>query len=567
MMKNDAIKYIENMKNEILENLSPIKKFSDRTKQMMISEMVRYIDFNFEKDTTDTYNISNNTANLMKFAVPLFLQFTRLENKNLEGTMLIPSESSRTETISQILSDLKILGLLNICQKYVEADLLTPMEIKDKIMELEFVNEYRDLERIDRGNTVVYSNSLLQTLMPYNIMMAQPENSNPILNKMNRLVYKWNNDFIGYGADEQVDNYFRTNAAIDLIQDAEWNCFEPKDTFGNIYYSIFVDAILLLEMLSLKHVQFVYIAINKYPGLKKHNILPVYNIKTTILDSLKYFLAIDEKVALEVFDVIALKQSEINMIEDEILSIPPYIEIAKDCFLRSYAGCLYEPISFMLYKLKKKYPKDWDKNIQKREIRFRKEIYEFFPDEFFVKVDRNIELKKEGKLLTDIDACIYEKRQGNILLIQLKWQDSIYDSFSSMLSKRKNYINKVEQWIITMKEWLSNSDEKTIANYLHLKSSKIDKKKIHLLVIGRYNANYSFSGEIFSGVKYCQWFELQRILYKFNDNMKKGNYDFNNIFEEIEKVKSIKEQKRKVMSGIEYNGKKIIYDNLFYNEA
>jgi hypothetical protein len=194
------------------------------------------------------------------------------------------------------------------------------------------------------------------------------------------------------------------------------------------------------------------------------------------------------------------------------LPLPPYIEISKDYYIRSYAGCLYEPISYLLFRLKKKFPKDWDSNIQRREERFRNDIYDLFPNEVYTKFRRNIVLKKNGVVITDIDACLYDKETGDILFIQLKWQDSIYDSFKSMTSKRKNYIDKVNEWIETMQDWIQTADVGLIANYLQMRPDMIDKQKIRLLIVGRYNGEYSSSGTAFRGVVYCQWFELQRIL-------------------------------------------------------
>lgn len=94
----------------------------------------------------------------------------------------------------------------------------------------------------------------------------------------------------------------------------------------------------------------------------------------------------------------------------------------------------------------------------------------------------------------------------------------------------------------------------------------IDKKKIYLLVIGRYNANYSFSEDAFEGAEYCQWFELQRIM-KDKAGMTKDKLQFNDFLKELRKLRESRKQKRKINSGIEYNGNKILYDGLFYNEA
>lgn len=563
-----ALKYTDEMKEEIFQNIcNPIKKFNDRSKQLLLCEMIRYIDFIYEQDTTYSHNISRQTANLIEFGVPSLVQFGALNDRNIIGAPLFPSSSQMKDEIKAILDELKIYGLIETCQKYIKSGMLEFKSICYNQLELIFTDKYNDLERIDRVNAVMYSNDMLHRLMTYNIAMMDKSVSTPILNKMDSLLHRWGEHFIGYGADEKVDEYFIQSAVIDLIQEADWNCFEQKDCFGEIQYDIFMDAVLFLESISLKHIQFVYLALDKYPMIEKYNILPVFETKQTICESFQYFLDIDESSALQVLDTLSLKQNEIELLVDKYLPLPPFIEIAKDYFIRSYAGCLYEPIEYLLFKLKMKFPKDWDKNIQKREKHFRQELYELFPDELYIKIDRNIVLKKENKVVTDIDACLYDKIDGNIIFIQLKWQDTIYDFFNSMLSKKKNYTEKVNEWIKSTQDWIQYADADILANYLQIKSYMIDKKKIHLLVIGRHNASYSSSGNVFEGAEYCQWFELQRIIKQNKSNMIEGKYKFCDLIKELRNLKENREKKRVIKSGIEYNGKKIIYDGLFYNEA
>lgn len=562
----EVIGFIEKMKAEIFQNAcDPIKNFQDRSKQNLLCEAIKYIDFLFESDTTYSHSISTKTANLIEYGIPSLMQISILEDKNIAVVPLIPSSLCMKNEIKQILDELEIYGLIETCEKYVRAGMLKLKSIDNNQLQLVFTDKYHDLERMDRVNTVLYSNNILYSLMPYNIAMLDETIINSVLDRMNNLVYRWQENYIGYGADEKVDDYFIQNAVIDLIQDADWNCFEQKDKFGEIEYEVFVAAVLLLESISIKHVQFVYLALDKYPDLDKYNLLPVFETKQTICESLQYFLDIDERESLQILDVLSLKQNEIESLKDKYLPLPPFLEIAKDYFIRSYAGCLYEPISYLLFKLKMRFPKDWDKNIQKREIRFRQELYDLFPDELYIKMDRNIVLKKGKKIVTDVDACLYDKIEGNILFVQLKWQDTIYDSFNSMLSKKKNYTEKVKEWIRTTQDWIRFADADTISNYLQVKPSLIDKKKIYLLVIGRYNANYSFSEDAFEGAEYCQWFELQRIM-KDKADLTKDKFKFIDLLKELRKLRERREQERKINSGIEYNGKKILYDGLFYNE-
>lgn len=268
--------------------------------------------------------------------------------------MLLPSDELMKQQIEMILDEFYIAGLLETCRNYVKYGLLEESRFEKQLI-LKFKETYHFMERLDKISTVIESNNTLYRLMPYNFLMASE--SEPILKRMEELLYLWNNDFIGYGAHEDVDQYYIDNAVIDLLQETDWDIFEEKNKFGGIEYGIFIDAIVFLEMVALKHLQFVYLAIDKYKTLDKFNILPVIAKKEIICESLSDFLSIDMVTAEKVFSLLSFRQSQSDEFWKKNLPLPPYVEMAKDYYIRSLAGCLYEPVSYFLYNLKKEYPR------------------------------------------------------------------------------------------------------------------------------------------------------------------------------------------------------------------
>jgi len=436
LIVQEAIEFVENIQQDIEEKVNAvISLYSDRSKQQLLTEMVRYVDFLFESETTNTCSVSKEMVNIVEFAIPIFLRCAIYKEKKLIGNILAPTNEDRKKQIKEILEHQQIYGLLELCKGHLKVDLMEVVEVKKNEMKLKFKNLYHDLERIDRMSVVSYSHRVLQQIIPYNIELAKKLKS--VQDKMDKLVYKWNENFIGYGTESEIDYLYMYHALLDMIQSTEWNVFEPDDEFGGVCYSVYVDAVVLLESFSLKHLQFVYLALEKYKNLDKYNLLPVYETKDTISEILEIALQIPRKKVNVLLETLVLKQADLENMNSENIPFPPYIEIADEYFIRSYAGCLYEPMEFVLFKLKKLFRSDWDKNIQKREKIFRREFYELFPDHFYKKYDKSIVIKESGKFITDIDVCMYEKSSGNILFVQLKWQDSIYESFNSMVSKER----------------------------------------------------------------------------------------------------------------------------------
>jgi hypothetical protein len=166
----------------------------------------------------------------------------------------------------------------------------------------------------------------------------------------------------------------------------------------------------------------------------------------------------------------------------------------------------------MLAELKRQYPKDWDRNTKEREHLFRDELYKYFVNDRFITFNKSIDIVEAGKVITDIDACIIDKETKDIAFIQLKWQDSIYESTRSFISKRKNYIEKATKWVNDIEQWINRTSEKRIADFLQLSPQFINKDKIKIFVIGRHNGNYSRDEMPYSNAAWCQWYKLIEII-------------------------------------------------------
>lgn len=329
--------------------------------------------------------------------------------------------------------------------------------------------------------------------------------------KMEKMVHLWNQNFIGYDANPEVDRFFIRNAQLDLAQATEWDGFPQNSKFGGIEYHYFLDALVAIESICLKHVQFVEVAMKKYPNLKKRNILPLILDYDSFLETLEYFLGVPSEIASKISDIFILDEQKKDYYKHVGAPIPLFIRVSSTQLLRSFTGCIYKPMEFILSEIKRQYSKDWDRNTKEREQLFRKELYEYFNEKKFITFDRSIDIYENGRIITDIDGCIFDKETNDIAFIQLKWQDSIYDSTRSFTSKKKNYIEKSTKWVEDIGNWVNNTSEKQIGDFLHLSPQLIKKEKIKFFVIGRHNGNFSGDEKPPKNAAWCQWYSLLEI--------------------------------------------------------
>jgi len=254
--------------------------------------------------------------------------------------------------------------------------------------------------------------------------------------------------------------------------------------------------------------------------LKIHNLLSIYRVESEIIDLISEINDISITEAKTIYNTLVLNFENLSVHSMEKSAAPSFIKLSDHQILRSLCGCLDRPFEFMLDELRQQYPKEWDINTNLREQEFRNELYSFFEPERFYRINRSVEIKENGKIITDIDACIADKVSGDIALIQLKWQDFTKNSNKSLYSKRKNYIEKTNAWIQTIRQWIENVSEKKIADCLGLNPKYIKKENIKLFVLGRFNGNYSGSKVPNQNVAWGQWYQIILIMRGLDSDKK-----------------------------------------------
>ncbi|MFM9279242.1 hypothetical protein [Paenibacillus jiagnxiensis] len=508
-----------------MENITIIRKIRDhalnrveryitglsiREQQLLINEVIRYCDQTYDSVLYKSHGDSDEALNFINFSLSIAFRYLYKDYNKVEGCPLIPSTPQSIQNVRTFLDICFKAGLMENYEELLRFGILKYELISEKNARLSYVNTHYSIERYEKTKSVKYSHAILNSLE--NEYIKGFSQLPRIIKKMEKLVYTWNYNFIGYDADPEVDLFFIRNAQLDFAQATEWDGFALSSKFGGIEYHFFLDALIAIESICLKHSQFVEIATKKDPSLKKVNILPLVVDYDVFLDSLTYILGVSKETSEDIFDKFIYDDKKKEYYSYIGTPVPLFVRISSTQLLRSFTGCIYRPIDFMLSELKRQYSKDWDRNTIEREQLFRSKLYKYFDNNRFIKFDRSIDIFDNGRIITDIDACILDKETGDIAFIQLKWQDSIYESTRSFISKRKNYIEKSKKWVNDIEQWINTASEKRIADFLQLSPQFINKDKIKLFVIGRHNGNYSGNEKPNSNTAWCQWYNLLELI-------------------------------------------------------
>ncbi|WP_427180011.1 hypothetical protein [Paenibacillus sp. TC-CSREp1] len=559
-----------------MENLTIIKKIKDhalnrvkkyiaglsiRQQQLFINEVVRYYDQIYDSVLLKGVRDSDRELNFIDFSFPIAFRYLYKEYNNIERFPLIPSTPQTIQSVKTFLNICFKAGLMESYEELLRIGVLKYEHIDEKNAHLSYVSKHYSIERYEKIKTVNYSHTILNSLGDeyFRAFTQLPR----IVKKMERLVYTWNYNFIAYDADLEVDQFFILNAQLDFAQATEWDGFSQTSRFGNIEYQYFLDALLVIESISIKHLQFVEIAMKKDSSLEKVNILPLVLDYDVFLDSLTDFLDISTEIGEKILDTFIFDTEKKEYYSHIGAPSPLFTRISSTQLLRSFAGCIYRPIDFMFSELKRKYPKDWDRNTRDREQLFRNELYNYFDNDRFITFNKGIDIYENGRNITDIDACILDKETQEIAFIQLKWQDSIYESTRSLISKRKNYIEKATKWVNDIEQWVNNVPEKRIADFLQLSPQLINKDKIKFFVIGRHNGNFSGDEMPRDNAAWCQWYNLIEIIGKHE----KEGITISKLFDLIQKESPFNKKNEIKNSKVTYGNYSVELISPTYNQA
>lgn len=524
-VKTEAEDYIEKSTQE-LEIMEQQASFFN-TIRVFDCLYVQYIN---NQNSPEYRETGERIYNALLYGFPVYLKKAYKDFSSLNAVVASPSTSKSILIGNKTIYASWLSGMVQNIYDLIKLGVLEVTKNVPKTIHVRYADRYSWIESLEEEYIGLYSKMVhAWQLEQYNKHVAQQPF---ILEQMKPLVYVWNGEFIGYGTNSDIDRYFLDMAYLDSREATEWYAFPKKSVFGGIPYETYVKTLVYFVSFAIKHVQYCTLLLESNPQLKIENLLTTIDVNTDTVKLIQYINDIPLEQAQQIFELITLNEHNHTTHTYNRSAPAPLIRISQHQYLRSMFGCLYRPFEFLLDELRHQYPADWDRNTRDREHTFRKELYEFFDNTHNILVDRSMVVSQKNKIITDIDACIIDKTTGQIALFQLKWQDLIYLSNKSLLSKKANYEKKVSYWIENIKKWIAVCDNKAIADCLGISPKYIDKTKIKLFVLGRFNANYSGTSIQADGVVFGQWYQVVLLL----STMDKKQWTIESLYQALQKT-------------------------------
>jgi hypothetical protein len=135
--------------------------------------------------------------------------------------------------------------------------------------------------------------------------------------------------------------------------------------------------------------------------------------------------------------------------------LAPLVRTTEDSILLPIYGLDINPILFLLTDLRSRYPSDWAVMANRREGRWIQELAEQFNSPGWTFNDKNLKLKHDGKDVTDIDFAVFDRRDGALAVMQLKWQQPIGIDERQRRNAGSNLTGECNAWIERVMGWLA----------------------------------------------------------------------------------------------------------------
>jgi hypothetical protein len=417
-----------------------------------------------------------------------------------------------SESINWAYSNILYSGKIEFCKQliaYEKADLIKIIKTKKNEFTFKYLKEETGIERFDVASYNFYKEKIVEKIIERKKTEKKFDEEN-IKNELKKIIKNPHGKLISYITTAELDEYYNDQGHYQVLRLQGYDEFDKNDKFGNVEYWKYIDIIEIIIGTALLHLDACLELKKMNDNVNLHDILSYTFFKDKTLNEYATYIGTSIEEIEQIFSCITLTKDNFEYYLRYPATPPPiYFQVSKNIMIRSIAGCLSNPFSLLNRELKRKYKSDYDKALNNRENRFRKELFGFFHHDRIVKIPREINISFRG-MRTDIDAVAFDTQTGTLGLFQLKWQDPFEKCMVERHSRISNLFPKINEWISKMKFWTSHNTSKTIINSL-----QIDKfykgntpiNEIYVFVISRNTIN--FTGiEKDETVAWSSWYQL-----------------------------------------------------------
>lgn len=294
-------------------------------------------------------------------------------------------------------------------------------------------------------------------------------------------------EMMAYDSTPEIDFHFIAEAVPMVMAWKSETGISLSGSFGPTTSSDLVLVATLLASMCLKHVGFAEIAANQFPAISIPHSLTVWTPVEPFLEDIARFTGLEIGRVRQAVAALTLSASEVERLPATATFHPPLmVDLGNGYFLRQVAGMTHNPFSAAASMLAWRDPKAWNRFIATREDLMREEFYALFQGARYARVEGNVKVRDGPRIATDIDAAILDRTTGELLLVQLKWQDHLTNDFRKFRSKARNLTEELNKWTDKVLAWLGRESLEGVARSLRFSPQRDGEvRRVYLLALSR----------------------------------------------------------------------------------
>lgn len=309
----------------------------------------------------------------------------------------------------------------------------------------------------------------------------------PELGRRVKLVDGWR---VIYSPSHEIDAYFKEWSDLYLKRIFSQDMIGQDDKIGGRKFSNYVKVLSAISSVSQKNIAFAAILRSRHPTVHIRNLLTKHTNRESFIGDIARFLGAEIGEIRSIIQSFTLSSDNLDVhTETGETSWAPIVQTSFNTLILPTFGIDINPFLFLLTDLRFRHERDWFRIANNREGRWLDELEEMFAQPRWQIHRKNLKLRHDGKILTDIDFATYEKSSNELALFQLKWQHPVGIDNRGRRSSGKNLLDESNRWISSLLFWIEQNGADELMSRLGFKGSKAPT--IHLFVLGRYHVHLS----------------------------------------------------------------------------
>ncbi|PII39419.1 hypothetical protein T190_05535 [Sinorhizobium meliloti CCBAU 01290] len=381
---------------------------------------------------------------------------------------------------------------------------------------IRFVITAADFEAIDRNAIAWFGQHIKKTNRPF-LEALEADQGKWVTQQLEARVERDATFGIRYSSSRELEEYFETCAEL-RVHGLPGNDSLPDDCrIGPLTFGQYRTAIVTGMARCLKHTAFVDTLLVRQNPPAARDILSIYAFDHELREQWGGLLGLKDDEADVMFEVLGISPSDVTHLK-LIPDCPQALLIrgGDQCWHKPVFGGLNNPFPWVTANCKGRFVLIGT-GPSTAGVGLRDDLRVLFPEPRFFMPSKPRRLRDSGRVLTDIDAAIFDQKTGTLAVFQIKWQDSFENSITERASRQTNLVKEGNAWIDIVSNYCARlgADERALQLGLP-KDMASSAKAMCLFVLTRNGAKFSGGEAQDNRAAWLSWFDLLKRCHTLN---------------------------------------------------